>query len=71
MFEGWMVLLTENWVLLLLAGLLGLFCGLIIWGLGKNRRVLDPEDGAVSGKTLPSLAPEAMMARRPCRLAST
>jgi hypothetical protein len=54
-----------------LAGLLGLFCGLIIWGLGKNRRVLDPEDGAVSGKTLPSLAPEAMMARRPCRLAST
>ena len=60
MFEGWMFLLTENWVLLLLAGLLGLFCGWIIWGLGKNRRVLDPEDGAVSGKTLPSLAPEAM-----------
>ena len=25
MFEGWMFLLTENWVLLLLAGLLGLF----------------------------------------------
>ena len=60
MFEGWMFLLTEIWVLLLLAGLLGLFCGWIIWGLGKNRRALDTEDGAVSGKNLPPLEPEAM-----------
>ena len=36
MFEGWMFLVTEIWLLLLLAGLLGLFCGWIIWGSGKK-----------------------------------
>ena len=30
MFDGWLFLLTEIWVLLVLAGLLGLFCGWII-----------------------------------------
>ncbi|MDA8875607.1 hypothetical protein N9792_00205 [Planktomarina temperata] len=59
MFEGWMFLVTEIWVLLVLAGLLGLFCGWIIWGFGKKGRALNPEDAAVAGKTLPPLEPEA------------
>ena len=60
MFEGWMFLVTEIWLLLLLAGLLGLFCGWIIWGFGKKTWVLDPEDGAIAGKTLPPLEPESL-----------
>ena len=60
MFDGWLFLLTEIWVLLVLAGLLGLFCGWIIWGFGKNRRAFDPADGAVAGKTLPPLEADAM-----------
>ena len=60
MFDGWLFLLTEIWVLLVLAGLLGLFCGWIIWGFGKSRRAFDPADGAVAGKTLPPLEAEAM-----------
>ena len=59
MFEGWMFLVTEIWVLLVLAGLLGLFCGWIIWGFGKKGRALNPEDAAVAGKTLPPLEPQA------------
>lgn len=31
MFEGWMFLLLEIWALLLMAALLGLLCGWIIW----------------------------------------
>jgi len=60
MFDGWLFLLTEIWILLVLAGLLGLFCGWIIWGFGKSRRAFDPVDGAVAGKTLPPLEVEAM-----------
>jgi predicted flap endonuclease-1-like 5' DNA nuclease len=60
MFEGWMFLVTEIWLLLLLAGLLGLFCGWIIWGSGKKNRALDPYDGALAGKSLPSLEPESL-----------
>ena len=60
MFDGWLFLLTEIWVLLVLAGLLGLFCGWIIWGFGKSRRAFDPVDGAGAGKTLPPLEAEAM-----------
>ena len=60
MFEGWMFLVTEMWLLLLLAGLLGLFCGWIIWGFGKKTRALDPADGAIAGKTLPPLEPKAL-----------
>ena len=59
MFEGWMFLVTEIWGLLVLAGLLGLFCGWIIWGFGKKGRALNPEDAAVAGKTLPPLEPQA------------
>ena len=56
MFEGWMFLVTEIWLLLLLAGLLGLFCGWIIWGSGKKNRSLDPDDGAIVGKSLPEVS---------------
>ena len=57
MFEGWMFLVTEIWVLLLLVALLGLFCGWIIWGFGKKTRAHGPSDGAIAGKTRPPLEP--------------
>jgi predicted flap endonuclease-1-like 5' DNA nuclease len=60
MFEGWIFLVIEMWLLLLLAGLLGLLCGWIIWGFGKKTQALDPVDGEIAGKTLPPLEPEAL-----------
>ena len=60
MVEGWMFLVTEIWLLLLLAGLLGLFCGWIIWGSGTKNRALDADDGALVGKTSPPLEPESV-----------
>ena len=43
MFENWTFLLGEIWVLLVLAGLLGLLAGWIIWGRSAHLEASNPK----------------------------